>query len=440
MKLIFLRSKLRVLSKLSLIRTPSAATRKIMAAIFVLTIVVIVSWAAFKSYRDQSGGTYISGASEPFPQAVVFRVTILSVDEVTGTVQVKPQVIDETDKGDSVGYMSVIHFRGFPPKLIMVLPLSNSELSGYLAHISDIPPQMLGKPPRGSPAAVLTGPAPSALPNFKLIGGSIPLHFGPLALHDLGQQFELHGVAAFAFLNPEKEDFPKLPEDSKPTPTNTSIEYANEAPSAPPSELEVSGNSELYPFDSYLLIGKVSCSIHALGDKNEFIGVDVTKTDVDLRSTGFVLKNMSFAELSKLHPDVPEHFGVHVITKDKSGKVVFNNDADLVHWRDIASENRTKIFAVELRRPFFLRFFSVFLLVIAISSMVYYSVVSNVKEFGVQALGYFFGLWAARQVLMSNGPKAFTAVDYVVFFLYSMLVAVLVAKAIWPEKGSQPSA
>jgi hypothetical protein len=41
----------------------------------------------------------------------------------------------------------------------------------------------------------------------------------------------------------------------------------------------------------------------------------------------------------------------------------------------------------------------------------------EVKAFALQALGYFVGLWAVRQMLVAGGPKVFTIVDYTVLVL-----------------------
>jgi hypothetical protein len=99
-----------------------------------------------------------------------------------------------------------------------------------------------------------------------------------------------------------------------------------------------------------------------------------------------------------------------------------------------SGSNRKKVFAVVLQRPFFLRFFAVFLLVIALGSVAYYAVVSEVNAFALQALGYFVGLWAIRQTLVTGGPRIFTVVDYVVLSLYAALAATLVAKKLWAKQ------
>jgi hypothetical protein len=76
----------------------------------------------------------------------------------------------------------------------------------------------------------------------------------------------------------------------------------------------------------------------------------------------------------------------------------------------------------------------VFLLAIALGSVAYYAVVSEVNAFALQALGYFVGLWAIRQTLVAGGPRIFTVVDYVVLSLYAALAATLVAKKLWTER------
>jgi len=85
---------------------------------------------------------------------------------------------------------------------------------------------------------------------------------------------------------------------------------------------------------------------------------------------------------------------------------------------------------------------TIFLLVITVASATYYAFASEVKAFALQALGYFVGLWAVRQVLVAGGPKTFTVVDYTVLLLYALLASVLIGKALWGTsiRGFNPPA
>lgn len=139
-------------------------------------------------------------------------------------------------------------------------------------------------------------------------------------------------------------------------------------------------------------------------------------------------------DLRRLRQAAPQA-GLRVIQKHPTAGQVGDNKDVVFNYLDRAEKVREKSLAVEIKRPFFLRFFSVFLLVVTVASMAYYLVKSTVREFGLQAVGYFAGLWAVRQILMSNGPKSFTLVDYAVLTLYVGLIVALLAKAFYTPKA-----
>ena len=149
---------------------------------------------------------------------------------------------------------------------------------------------------------------------------------------------------------------------------------------------------------------------------------------------GFVQKYLSIDDLRRLRRSAPQTRSHLIIKQHLEAGLQIGNGDFVFDYLDKVNQVRKRSFAVEIRRPFFLRFFSVFLLVVTVASMAYYSVKSTVREFGLQAVAYFAGLWAIRQILMSNGPKSFTLVDYVVLTLYVGLIAALVAKAIYTPK------
>lgn len=260
--------------------------------------------------------------------------------------------------------------------------------------------------------------------NFIVDFSKATLYFGPLTLRDVAGDFDSSGVAALANLTPSAID-------AAPGPT-----YKTEPPPPLSTELEMVGDPWRYPFDHYLLIGEILCNVFISPDTNskDFRSFDVQQTDVDVRSPGFVHKYLSIDDLRRLRRGEPQA-GMHLtVTNRTTGQVKDNKDA-VFNYLDRARQVRERSFAVEIRRPFFLRFFSVFLLVVTVASMAYYLVKSTVREFGLQAMAYFAGLWAVRQILMSNGPKSFTLVDYAVLTLYFGLIVALLAKAIYTPKA-----
>jgi hypothetical protein len=242
--------------------------------------------------------------------------------------------------------------------------------------------------------------------NGKFLLYEIDVRMGPLYVRDLGPTFDAIG---FLILN-TLVDY-RIPKS--PTP-----DFTAEPPPVSQTEFSVLGEPKFYPFDKYFLIGYASSVVLASPDKKEYFSLEDNHTEVYLRAPNFVMRGASDQELLTW-PRIG-------ITPDgmQLQKRMLKED----------SEDRKKIFAVLLQRPFFLRFSAIFLLVIALGSIIYYAVVSEVKAFALQALGYFVGLWAIRQMLVSGGPKVFTAVDYIILFLYAALAATLVAKELWAKR------
>jgi hypothetical protein len=173
------------------------------------------------------------------------------------------------------------------------------------------------------------------------------------------------------------------------------------------------------------MAGYMSANVLASRDKKEFFGVEDAHTEVYLRASNFVMRGASNQELLNWPTSSYE------ANRTKEG-----SELQKRALKD-SGPNRRRVFVVVLQRPFFLRFFAVFLLATAVASMAFYAVKSDVRAFGLQAVGYFVGLWAIRQMLVAGGPRVFTAVDYAVLTLYVILAATLVAKELWTERKAK---
>lgn len=233
-------------------------------------------------------------------------------------------------------------------------------------------------------------------------------YFGPLEVRDIGPEFEAGGLLPLVLL-PER-----------PIVIEPRSGFTHEAPRPLEVELSVIGQPKVYPFDRYVVIGMAASDVLVSADQKRFEAVTGEHTEVYLRASGFILRKATDGELNEW----PTAMKMAATQRDKQFELRVFQDY-------VKSTSKGEYFAVVLERPFFLRFFSIFLLVIAVSSMVFYFWLSEAKEFATQALGYFLGLWAARQVLVAGGPKTFTSVDSVILFLYCMLTACVIVKSFW---------
>ena len=243
----------------------------------------------------------------------------------------------------------------------------------------------------------------------KFLLSDINVLTGPMRVQDFGPTFEAIG---FMTLTGSLDATPP----NVPTPefTDTTLRTSQE-------EFSLLGEPKFYPFDEYVVIGSVSATVLASPDHSHFFEVKGDHTEVYLRAPNFVMKGASDSELLAL-------------TRRRS------SDEEVRIQRRLLTDNsekRKRIFAVVLQRPFFLRFFATFMLVLTVATIAYNAVAAEVHTFALRALGYFVGLWAVRQILVSGGPKVFTAVDYVVLLLYTALVAILVGKKLWSNSDSR---
>ena len=248
--------------------------------------------------------------------------------------------------------------------------------------------------------------------NGKFLLDELDVRIGPLQIRDLGPEFESMGFFALTTFDPIS---------TSPTP-----DFTTAAPPVSQAEFTLIGDSKLYPFDEYIAIGKVSSVLLASPNRRDFSIIESGRTGVYLRAPNFVMRGASNNELLAHVRLAASREGLEL-----EKKFIIDHPGE-----------RQRIFAVLLQRPFFLKVLSVFLLVITVGSATYYAVVSDVKTFSLQALGYFVGLWAVRQMLLAGGPKAFTVVDYTVLLLYALLASVVIGKALWgtPIRGFNPPA
>jgi hypothetical protein len=248
----------------------------------------------------------------------------------------------------------------------------------------------------------------------KFLLNELAVRVGPVATTDLGPEFDAMGLISLSLL-------PESLVQTEPGP-----DYHDNPPAASQEEFVVLGQPKFYPFDRYLMVGYMSAKVLASQDKKEFFGVEDAHTEVYLRASNFVMRGASNQELLNWPTSTYD-----VWNRNREG-----SELQKRALKD-SGPNRRKVFVVVLQRPFFLRFFAVFLLATAVVSMAFYAVKSDVRAFGLQAVGYFVGLWAIRQMLVAGGPRVFTAVDYAVLTLYVILAAALVAKELWTEQKAK---
>jgi len=182
--------------------------------------------------------------------------------------------------------------------------------------------------------------------NGRFLMDELEVRVGPLQTTDLAPTFEGIGFLALKNFDPIL---------ASPAPNFTAA-----PPPVSEAEFTLIGDSKLYPFDRYIVIGRVSSVLFASPNKKDFSYLDSSATAVYLRAPNFVMTGASNREL---------------LARERFGATPEGLKLEEQFLKD-HPDARRKVFAVLLQRPFFLKALSIFLLVITVGSAIYYAFVS----------------------------------------------------------------
>jgi hypothetical protein len=344
--------------------------RRIWAGLLGVTVVAIVSWGLDRSYEEERVDFMLTVSAPLYPKA--YHVSLDSIDEVAGRIRVRAQVALN--------------------RTVLILTKEARDL---------LTPEEIEK-----------------LPAYKQID-SIKISFGPIELEDLSENYRALGLWFV-----QRSGFHRMQPESSFTPS---------VPSPVQRELFAIGNPTFYPFDQYVVMGRVSCEAFASTDGKNYIALPSELYDVDFRIPGFTLRNATGAELQKWDDATTREVNFLKQRKDntfgdKSAQLNLLNQG---YKSDSWSSNQ---FALVLGRPFFLKFIACFLAVPALLSIIFVCYIEDPKRVLLNAVGYFLALWAVRQALSVDAPRTATAIDYATLVLYAILIAAVLARFAWGFK------
>jgi hypothetical protein len=244
----------------------------------------------------------------------------------------------------------------------------------------------------------------------------VKLSYGPISFEDLGERVNDSGLIVAQF---DENIYPSAPDAN----------YGESFPPIARCELHALGNTSLFPFDKYLVLGKIWSDIFVektnatKTEKDRFVRLDMESFGIDFRLPGYFARPALQSELAVFRKgDEGRTFNPQELAIYQKGRQ--GQPYDPQTW----SHNR---FAIALQRPLFLRVLTLVLLIVAVCSIVAIGMTSDSKQFVINSASYFLALWAIRGVLEVGAPKTPTIVDYSVLGLYATLVALMLAKLIW---------
>jgi len=243
------------------------------------------------------------------------------------------------------------------------------------------------------------------------------VQFTPLQIIDLAQSFDSLGLAETQFVATTTAE--------NTAPTNN---YSDTVPTAVTTDIHLIGNPKWYPFDDYLLLGKIDCDALATIDGKNYEHVPGNSYVFESNVEGFIVRQADKGTLENWNSGVKK---ILAATNNSKLGATMRAAEDLSGPYNANLWSKDGSFAFDLERPFFLRFFAGLLAIAAVLWVVHIFTVSDPKELSLNVLGYFIALWALREPLAAGEPKMPTVIDYSVMLLYALVVAIVLAKFIW---------
>jgi hypothetical protein len=173
------------------------------------------------------------------------------------------------------------------------------------------------------------------------------------------------------------------------------------------------GNSEIYPFDRYFIMGAVACQAYVKkGKRKEYVH---TKKDAEFLSIknnakGLFIRHPTDVELDQIKR-------VSIISKEPP---TVNKEAN----------NRENRFALIMERPYYLKIMTAVLGIIALLSAFYIGFKTPFKDVPIQVIGYVIGVWGIRSILMGDLKIFPSYFDYALLWMYVLLFAGIVFRKI----------
>lgn len=176
------------------------------------------------------------------------------------------------------------------------------------------------------------------------------------------------------------------------------------------------GNSELYPFDKYFIMGAVTCQAYVKkGKQKEYIH---SKEDGESLSIKNYIK-----EFFIRYPTNWELDQIKRVFIDK--KESPTGDLEIKEINNY--KNR---FTLVMERPYYLKIMTVVLGTIALLSALYIGFKTPFKDVPIQVIGYVIGVWGIHNMLLGSLKIFPSYFDYALLGMYVLLFAGIIFRII----------
>jgi hypothetical protein len=209
-------------------------------------------------------------------------------------------------------------------------------------------------------------------------------------------------------------------------------------------ELTAEGSPRLYPFDNYLVVGRLDLPLRMSYEQRS---VDVLWKNYRVKSRlgGLLIESLSLDEIKER----ATHLAMYPYGTGDKGKQVDELGAKLAKDAEkkattvygLSPENAwiASRFVIEIHRPLLLQILAVLLIVNAIAFSLWIAFKTEPKDYISAAAGYLVAMWAAKSILGGQAPKLPSLLDFVIVFLFFFQTFVIVVRAYVARHQKHPA-
>jgi hypothetical protein len=193
-------------------------------------------------------------------------------------------------------------------------------------------------------------------------------------------------------------------------------------------ELTAEGSPRLYPFDSYIVVGRIDIPIRMISNEKS---VDIIWKNyrVNSRLAGFLVEAIGVRELKG---EAPKHIAESADEKKFEDGAIQRAQ----NWYGLSPQDAwiASRFVLKIHRPLILKILAILLIITATSFSFWIAFKTEPKAYVSNAAGYLVAMWAAKSILGGQAPKTPSLLDYIIvllFFFQIVVIAMRAATAHW---------
>jgi hypothetical protein len=195
--------------------------------------------------------------------------------------------------------------------------------------------------------------------------------------------------------------------------------FTKSLPSPKEFTIKALGNSQIYPFDKFFIMGAVTCQVYIKkGKQKEYVHTKENSESIGINNyiKGFFIRHPTKIELNEIKKIYK------VFTKEKEPPTV---DAEIKEMN-----NKRNRFGLIMERPYYLKVMTVVLGTIALFSALAIGFKTRFKDLPIQLIGYVIGVWGIRSILLGDLKIFPSYFDYIILGMYVLLFAGIIFRII----------